>query len=328
MQATDVQQGDRPPSWRTEPDILPDAAFHPVFKDLVHRSTSLDVLPVGWRLQAENRYLITVAWPNDHPFYTTVKGNYGANLTAETIRQCGLLLAHAAYDVPLDHHFVMWDMAYTRVWTRPTPTPGPRRIDVETACSDLRYRGRRLAAMTCDMTLRTEQGEILAQGGGRFDIISPAVYRRLRGDQIESTEPPVPREPVPPVAVGRARPMDVLLAPAPGPAPTGAGSQRRWQLRADCAHPTVFDHRNDHFPGMVLVEAALQAANAATAPVRHHWSSVQVAFHSYVEFGPPCWIEVRTVPTDLPHRTELEVTGHQSENPVFRVLLGGTSMHG
>lgn len=328
MQATDVQQEGRQPSWHTEPGISPDATFHPVLKELVHRSTSLDVLPVGWRPQAKNRYLINVAWPHDHPFYTTVKGNHAANLTAETIRQCGLLLAHAAYDVPLDHHFVMWDLAYTRERTRPAPAPGPRRIEVETACSDLRFRGRRLAAMTCAMTLRTEQGETLAQGGGRFDIISAAVYRRLRGEQIESTAPPAQREPVPPVVVSRARPMDVLLAPAPGPAPTAAGSQRRWQLRADRAHPTVFDHRNDHFPGLVLIEAALQAANAATTPVRHHWSSVQVAFHSYVEFGPPCWIEVRTVPTDLPHRTELEVTGHQSERPVFRVLLAGTSTHG
>lgn len=312
---------------RTETDISLDIPFYPVSKELVHRSNPSDVLPVGWRTLTKDRYLISVVWPRDHPFYTRVNGNHAANLIGETIRQCGLLLAHAAYDVPLGHHFVMWDMTYTREGARAAPPAGTHRIEVEVLCSGLRLRGRRLGAMTCQMTLRAD-GRTVAQGGGRFDIVSPAAYRRLRGRQIEAAPRPVQPAPVAPAAVGRTRAMDVLLAPAPGPASSAAAPSGRWQLRADFGHPTLFDHRNDHFPGMVLVEAAFQAANAAVAPALHHHTSAEVAFLGYVEYSHPCWIEARTRPAGTPHLTAVEVSGHQNDRVVFTALLEGTSAQG
>ncbi|MFD5268522.1 ScbA/BarX family gamma-butyrolactone biosynthesis protein [Streptomyces sp. NPDC058335] len=302
-------------------------SFYPVAKEWVHRSNPSDVLPVGWRPLAKDRYLISVAWPQDHPFYTRVNGNHAANLIGETIRQCGLLLAHVAHDVPLGHHFVMWDMAYTREPARPATALGTHRIEVEVVCSGLRLRGRRLGSMTCDMTLRAD-GRTVAQGGGRFDIVSSAVYRRLRGAQIEAATQPVQPDPVPPAAVGRTRVMDVLLAPAPEPAASADAPFGRWQLRADFGHPTLFDHRNDHFPGMLLVEAAFQAANATVAPALHHHTSAKVAFLGYVEYDQPCWIETRLRPTGTPQLTALEVTGHQNGRLVFSALLEGTSAQG
>ncbi|MFG3292864.1 AfsA-related hotdog domain-containing protein [Streptomyces sp. NPDC048179] len=360
MQAIAVCHGSEQSSRPDETGISSEISFHSVPKELVHRSKSLDVLPVGWRLLTNDRYLISVEWPGDHPFYTTVNGNPAANLVAETVRQCGLLLAHAAYQAPLGHHFVMWDLAYTRERVRPAVTAGSRRIEVEAGCSDLRFRGPRLAAMTCEMTLR-EDGRTVARGGGRFDIVSPAVYRRLRGPQLASAvRPAVQPDPVAPALVGRSRPIDVVLAPAvsgptvSGPAasgPTVSGSAAtalattaaattttatapsgRWQLRADFGHPTIFDHDNDHFPGMALVEAAFQAANAVVAPGRYHWSSTEVAFLGYVEFGSPCWIEARTGSRtgsmDATRPTTVEITGHQDGRPVFTALLEGTSAHG
>ncbi|MFG2962190.1 ScbA/BarX family gamma-butyrolactone biosynthesis protein [Streptomyces sp. NPDC048288] len=346
MQAIAVCHGSEQSSRPDETGISPEISLHPVPKELVHRSKSLDVLPVGWRLLTNDRYLISVEWPGDHPFYTTVNGNPAANLVAETVRQCGLLLAHAAYQAPLGHHFVMWDLAYTRERVGPAVTAGSRRIEVEAVCSDLRFRGPRLAAMTCEMTLRAD-GRTVARGGGRFDIVSPAVYRRLRGPQLASVvRPAVQPDPVTPALVGRTRPIDVVLAPAAsGPTVTALAATAataatapsgRWQLRADFGHPTIFDHDNDHFPGMALVEAAFQAANAVVAPGRYHWSSTEVAFLGYVEFGSPCWIEARigsrtgsrTGPMDATRPTAVEITGHQDGRPVFTALLEGTSAHG
>jgi hypothetical protein len=314
-------------SERMETDISSDISFHSVSKELVHRSNPSDVLPVGWRTLTKDRHLVSVVWPQDHPFYTGANGDREANLIGETIRQCGLLLAHAAYDVPLGHHFVMWDMTYTREQACPATASGIHGVEVEVDCSGLRFRGRRLGAMTCAMTLRVD-GRTVAQGGGRFDIVSPAAYRRLRGQRIEAVMDSVPPDPVPPVTVGRTRAIDVLLAPAPESAPAAAAPSGRWQLRADFTHPTMFDHRNDHFPGMVLVEAAFQAANATVAPALHHHSSAQVAFHGYVEYGRPCWIETRIRATDSPHRTAIEVTGHQNDSLVFTALLEGPSAQG
>ncbi|MCX5008378.1 ScbA/BarX family gamma-butyrolactone biosynthesis protein [Streptomyces sp. NBC_00638] len=324
MQAIVICTENRRDSGRAETDISLDIPFHPVSKELVHRTNPSDVLPAGWRPLTKDRFLISVAWPQDHPFYTRVHGNHAANLIGETIRQCGLLLAHAAYDVPLGHHFVMWDMTYTREAARPAAHPGTHHIEVEVHCSDLRFRGSRLGAMTCEMTLRAD-GRTVAQGGGRFDIVSPAAYRRLRGDQIEAGTQPVQPDSVPPAAVGRTRAIDVLLAPAPEPAPATDAPSGRWRLRADFGHPTLFDHRNDHYPGMVLVEAAFQAANATIAPALHHHTSAKIAFLGYVEYGEPCWIETRVQPTGSPHVTAIEVTGRQSDRLMFTALLEGTS---
>ncbi|WP_328551620.1 ScbA/BarX family gamma-butyrolactone biosynthesis protein [Streptomyces sp. NBC_00358] len=328
MQAIAVRVEERQDSTREETDISLDIPSHSVTKELVHRTNPSDVLPVGWRPLTKDRYLISVAWPEDHPFYTRVHGNHAANLIGETIRQCGLLLAHAAYDVPLGHQFVMWDMTYTREPARPAARPGTHRIEVEVVCSDLRVRGRRLGAMTCEMTLRAD-GRTVARGGGRFDIVSPAAYRRLRGDQIRTAaQPAVQPAPVAPGIVGRTRAIDVLLAPAPEAQCTTDTPSGRWQLRADFGHPTLFDHRNDHFPGMVLVEAAFQAANAITAPALHHHTSAEIAFLGYVDYGHPCWIEARTRPADPAQPAAIEVTGHQNGRLMFSALLEGTSAHG
>ncbi|WP_078918016.1 ScbA/BarX family gamma-butyrolactone biosynthesis protein [Streptomyces sp. NRRL WC-3725] len=319
---TAARKGLRPATAR--PDISPDAAGYPVAKELVHRSKLPDVLPVAWRTLTENRYLITVDWPQGHPFYTGEAGKGAATLLAETIRQCGLLLAHAAYEVPLGHHFIMWDMEYSGPC--PAAQAGElRRMEVEAVCSDLRHRGRLLGGMTCRMTLRRD-GVVVGEGGGRFDIISPAAYRRLRGDRLQTEAPPVQPDPVPPGRVGRARPMDVLLAPAPQPASEAGGIAGRWQLRADFGHPTLFDHRNDHFPGMVLLEAALQAANATVAPAVYHHTSAKVCFLGYVEYDAPCWIESRTRPADAAQPPAIEITAHQNGRLVFAALLDGTAV--
>ncbi|WP_260845011.1 AfsA-related hotdog domain-containing protein [Streptomyces sp. SLBN-31] len=49
-------------------------------------------------------------------------------------------------------------------------------------------------------------------------------------------------------------PTDVVLSPL--------GQPHRWQLRVDTRHPVLFDHIVDHVPGMLLIEAARQAATA------------------------------------------------------------------
>ncbi|WP_432020725.1 ScbA/BarX family gamma-butyrolactone biosynthesis protein [Streptomyces sp. 1222.5] len=354
---TTVRSRTRQKSRHIETDILPAITIYPVHRELVHRSNPVDVLPTGWRVLAKDRFVISVAWPVDHPFYTRVNGKHSANLIGETIRQCGLLLAHAAYDVPLGHHFVMWDMTYTR---EAGPADGDRAVhhlEVEVTCSDLRFRGTRLGAMTCDMTLRAD-GETVAQGGGRFDIVSPAAYRRLRGTRMESgarpaeigaaqarsggsgSEPPsvsgagleppgasepVQPDPVPPETVGRTRVIDVLLAPAH--TRTDAAPTDRWQLRADFGHPTLFDHPNDHFPGMVLLEAAFQAANAAVAPgLLHHHTAAKVAFLGYVEYSTPCWIEARATTAGSPLTAVVEITARQNDRLVFTALLEGTAV--
>ncbi|MCZ0971672.1 AfsA-related hotdog domain-containing protein [Streptomyces albulus] len=58
------------------------------------------------------------------------------------------------------------------------------------------------------------------------------------------------------------------------------------------AHPVLFDHPVDHVPGMLMVEAARQAARA----VAPHWSlpvALDCSFARYAELDAPCWVGAR-----------------------------------
>ncbi|NEC10620.1 AfsA-related hotdog domain-containing protein, partial [Streptomyces sp. SID7909] len=100
---------------------------------------------------------------------------------------------------------------------------------------------------------------------------------------------------------------DVVLAPPVAPG--------RWPLRLDTGHPTLFGRPNDHVPGILLLEAARQAANATVPgflPV-----TLRSDFLRYVELDRPCWIEATTAPAGV------RVRAVQDGEPVFTCTLGG-----
>ncbi|MDI6413506.1 AfsA-related hotdog domain-containing protein [Streptomyces albus] len=111
-------------------------------------------------------------------------------------------------------------------------------------------------------------------------------------------------------------PQDVVLAPGPR-----AG---RWRLNPDPDHPILFDHGGDHVPGMVLLEAARQAACALLVPgTTLIPTRVSTAFHRYAEFGAPCWVEAAPMPAQPSGALGVLVTGHQSGHQVFATQISG-----
>lgn len=208
----------------------------------------------------------------------------------ETIRQLFPLLCHAAYEVPFGHHLV-WER-YDCTVEPEVLRPGPAMPELRVTCRDLVHRRGRLSAMTMHAEL-VRDGVVRARARSRFTIQAPAVYDRLRGERADTARAmaaavPVP-EPAPPKTVGRDRAADVVLSPADRPG--------LWQLRVDTRHPQLFDHPVDHVPGMLLLEAARQAAQAVRRPARVLPVAMEAAFHRYVEFDRPCWIEARPLET-------------------------------
>ncbi|MFJ9544513.1 AfsA-related hotdog domain-containing protein, partial [Streptomyces sp. NPDC101225] len=85
--------------------------------------------------------------------------------------------------------------------------------------------------------------------------------------------------------------------------------------RADTRHPVLFDHPVDHVPGMVLLEAARQAAAATThspTPPTH----LHATFTHYVELDTPCHIHA-TPHTPHPHPETIHITAHQNTTQTF-----------
>ncbi|MEV0634280.1 ScbA/BarX family gamma-butyrolactone biosynthesis protein [Streptomyces sp. NPDC050619] len=278
-------------------------------RQLVHRAAVAETFLTGWHRTADDRFSVSAQWPRGHGLHVSPdRSAYEPLLVVETVRQGGTLISHTEYDVPLDHHFVLQEFDIVTFPQHLAVDAVPAEVVVELAFTDVQYRGRRLAGAryTADVL---RGGECVATARVAFTSTSDAVYRRLRGGRTLATVSALPLPPaVPAAAVGRALPADVVLAPADRPG--------RWQLRIDTAHPVFFDHPLDHAPGMLLLEAARQAARAQTAGARSP-VSFRIAFHQYAELDEPAWIEA----TDG-NGTDIQVVGKQGESTVFECTVG------
>lgn len=102
---------------------------------------------------------------------------------------------------------------------------------------------------------------------------------------------------------------------------SGATGSHRWLLRVDGCHPVFFDHPVDHVPGMLLVEAARQAAVAATGG-RGVPIEMDTEFRKYVEFAEPCWIDADLGPLDRISGTRtVVVIARQRDADVFAAVV-------
>lgn len=283
-------------------------------KELVHRAAHAEVLLTRWARQGDARFELTAQWPRTHSFFTPPSSTHHApSLVAETFRQATCLLAHAEYGIPLGHHFIMNALSYDLSMDGVVVGDSPAEVGLSAQCSELRHRGRRVSGFRCDLVLHRD-GRPAATGSARFDSVPPPVYRRLRGDGVngEQRKLPLPA-PVAPQYVGRTSPTDVVLAPT--------DEHRAWRLRVDTRHPTMFDHPVDHVPGMVLLEAACQAASACTYPDGFEAVSMSSVFHCYAEHDAPCVIAADHRRGDGTAPETVYVTGRQSDELIFETTL-------
>ncbi|MEV7415217.1 ScbA/BarX family gamma-butyrolactone biosynthesis protein [Streptomyces sp. NPDC089919] len=283
-----------------------------VAKELVHRAAVAEVLLTDWQRVDDTHFTVAAQWPRSHSFFTPIDGEYHDPLmAAETIRQVGSLLAHAEFGVPFDHHFLLWDLALTvrpdQLRIRQTPAS----LHLEITCTEVKRRGGVLTGLRYEARVLREGHEV-ATGGLSYTCAGPAVYRRVRPDRALSGEVralPL-TAPAAPQSVGRTSPVDVVLSPD--------GRPGRWRLRVDTRHPVLFDHPVDHVPGMVLLEAARQAAAAALGRSTFLPLSFDNRFTRYAELDVPCVIEAhRLYPATPGAAAAVEVTGHQDGALVF-----------
>ncbi|WP_331725797.1 hypothetical protein OG264_39190 (plasmid) [Streptomyces xanthophaeus] len=296
------------PAWPTLTTTVP--------KELVHRSAVAEVLLTDWERHDETRFRVAAQWPRGHSFFTPVADGYHDPLIGcETIRQIGMLLGHAEFDVPLGHQFSVGDI---HISVRPQHLRvgwSPASLDIEVTCTEIKRRRRNLSGLRFEAVIRRE-GYVVATGGGSFSCMALGVYQRVRGShtlggdwrQLPLVSPAAPQ------SVGRMSPMDVVLSPT--------GEPTRWQLRADTRHPVLFEHAVDHVPGMVLVEAARQATASVLGRSSYLPLSITTEFKRYAELDAPCTIEAERLPGRGPGSTEtVLVTGHQGGVLVFSATV-------
>ncbi|MET9295191.1 ScbA/BarX family gamma-butyrolactone biosynthesis protein [Streptomyces sp. NPDC003077] len=299
------------------------AAITPAF---AHRAAAEDVLVTDWRRRGDTAFSLTVDWSKRHRFFAPARGSaHHHMLIAQTLRQVGLGLTHAGLGVATHgNHFLLDDLMYAVDPRQHTSIWAPLRAEAEYS-----WTGRRGLRVRIGLY---QDGRPFATGKSHFSWVPERVYRRLRGDRLTARPGAMPR-PVAPSVVGRSAVDEVTLS--------ATGRPNRWELISDTGHPALIDHAVDHVPGLVLLEAAQQAAyafageggfgpdggiapdgrfdpDAEFAPV-----SAAIRAHRYVEFDSPCFIEARAVKAWSAGASAVEVTGVQRGEVAFRCVIQG-----
>ncbi|WP_234352864.1 ScbA/BarX family gamma-butyrolactone biosynthesis protein [Streptomyces sp. NRRL B-1140] len=284
-----------------------------VTQELAHRTTDRDVFPTRWTRISGNRFRFIADWPADHPFFGPVDDRHqDPMVVGETLRQASMVLAHAEFGAPADTHFVMRDMTVHVDPAALLLADAAEPVEFDVVCSEVRRRGRGLHSMRTTMEFR-RAGRLVAHGTGSTGCTSPRAYRRLRADRSNAVDRPVPLlAGIAPHTAGRTRAEDVVLAPGDRPGV--------WNLRVDTGHPVLFPRPNDHVPGMVLFEAARQAATAASGLHPFLPNRMTAGFTRYTELHSPCRVETAVL-DDGSGEVTVRVSGRQDGESVFTASL-------
>ncbi|MFJ6292100.1 ScbA/BarX family gamma-butyrolactone biosynthesis protein [Streptomyces griseoviridis] len=288
-------------------------------RGLVHRRAVGEVLLTDWIRLGQHRFQVGAQWPRGHAFYGPIGELWhDPLLAAESVRQASSLVSHAFYDLPCDHPTLMTELDLD-------VRPDALRLDGRPAdavlgidCTGVTVQGTRLTGMT--MNVQITRGAVrLGRARMTLNCLRPSVYRRLRGAHAEVPEAlPEQPAPLPPREVGRAVEADVVLGPpAASLAEPGEGA---WPLRINWSHPTLFDHPTDHVPGMLLLEAARQAAQRLSGPGPVLVSAMQNRFLRYVELDSPVLVRARPV-TAADGGRRLRVTAEQDGSVAYTCVL-------
>ncbi|MFH9293742.1 ScbA/BarX family gamma-butyrolactone biosynthesis protein [Streptomyces sp. NPDC017520] len=279
----------------------------------VHKLRSEEVLLTSWAEPDPGRYEVTARWPRGHAFYRPSGGSYDPMLIAESVRQTVPLLSHAVHDVPREYKQAWEEFSFTVEPSASLVTTVDEEVRLAVSCPDVVRRGTRFAGMT--MRVDIHLGErLMGTALTRFNNQPAAIYRRLRGSYADTEKaladclPAGP--PVEPHRVDRDSPADVVLSPAAGMAPG------RWMLRVDPGHPVLFDHAVDHVPGMLLLEAARQAAHAAVDGASTV-TGMRTDFARYVELDAPAVVVAGDPVPDGTGRNRVNVSVEQHGVRVF-----------
>lgn len=261
-------------------------------RETVHRTSPAEVLLTDVRRTGEHSFTAAAFWPRSHPTFDRAgDGRHDPLMIAETLRQLGICIPLRFYRVSPDAFLLIEELSFD---LDPAAEPRARHAGSEITC-DVRADRIRPAGKAPPRSLSlavafSSAGVRFARADGTARILTPAAYAVIRshrpdahGTDADAQSPDQHRLEAPGAArVGVARDADVLISL------DQAGALRL--APADPYHPFFFDHPCDHMPGMVLIEAARQAAAwRSPGPAPRTVSCAVRALH-FTEPSPPALI--------------------------------------
>lgn len=254
-------------------------------RSLVHRHSIAEVfLTDSHRGDGPRHFVIAAQWPRRHAYFTDSRDGrptHSIALFAETLRQTAIYLAHKYHDVALDAHFVMSEM---NIDIEPGGIPAAATdVTIDVDVRDPQFRDGALTRYVVELTFAID-GRTVATGRGAAQVLTPSAYERVRRTAstlalnpaaTRTREESMPT--VTPDDTGRDAGHDVVLA---------AGTDGL-ELRIDPGHHIFFDHPCDHVPGMLMLEAVVQAGRVLLALPTARAVSVHAAFRKFGELDRP-----------------------------------------
>ncbi|HEX3782530.1 MAG TPA: ScbA/BarX family gamma-butyrolactone biosynthesis protein [Pseudonocardiaceae bacterium] len=278
---------------------LPDLAFdRTVPRDPVHRRALSELFLTDSKQVDQQLFVAAAQLPPSHSYYTDHalgQDRLDPLLLLECCRQAETYAVHAHFGLPRNTKFVL------QKWSLRLLDPnaarrvrGPAELLIAAHVRDPRWRGDQLRGLRYEMDL-TLAGSPVGVVGMEVSYLPEEFYTVLR--RRGHTSPPPdsdsfragpPTSSVPAAGVARVSQHNVLLCDA-----VTSDQEVRATVRVAGEHASLFDHPQDHLPGMTLMEAGRQAALLAVteftgvAAVDAVLGGMRMAFDNYVELDQP-----------------------------------------
>ncbi|WP_019871795.1 AfsA-related hotdog domain-containing protein [Salinispora oceanensis] len=280
----------------------PHATVEPAVVHRRHADTAFlaDVHPDG-----TGGYVATALLPERHAYYAAhvaeANRRLDPMLLLEACRQLVIYIGHNGLGLADDTQFLMdsCELSVPADAYVQRADSGSTKLTIHATVATVRV-GSRLRAFTsrCELSLG---GVPIGSTVITSSVVSPAAYTLLRRRARGGSPPPwsdqlCPRldGAAPPSTVGRLVPADVLLAEVRTDA-----NETTARVLLPFDHLGLFDHRLDHVPGTLLVEAARQLGTTLSPePPAAVMTGLAGTFDTFVELDAPVHLVARPGTTD------------------------------
>ncbi|NJC74042.1 hypothetical protein HC031_30655 [Planosporangium thailandense] len=314
--------GSRPARPAESPELRYD---QPVAHALVHKAGVGEVLVTDSAPVSERVFAVAGELPRTHCYFSDLPAaadRYDAVALLEFCRQASYVVIHRYLGVPVDRSFLL-----RRIGVALTPgvvfADQPDLLRLRASVTVERRFDAPVPGLSVRLDLTAPDGRELGRGALSASWLTAGEYARLRREARAARglgarpgpPPAVPAERATAASVGRTAPRNVVLAD---------GVDGTGELVVDPTYRGMFDHPQDHLPGMLLVEAARQAALRAVAeglggPVGGlALRALRASFPGFAELDLP----VRHHTADAPggaDGTQVRVSARQDRTEVCRV---------
>ncbi|MFJ9033892.1 ScbA/BarX family gamma-butyrolactone biosynthesis protein [Streptomyces sp. NPDC102274] len=255
-----------------------------VDREMVHRASVAEVLLTDVRQTESGDFEAAASWPRSHPTFPRDGADLHSPLMiVETLRQLGIYIPLRYFGVSPAASLIITDLFFDLdPASEPRALSGATGVTCRVQVAQVRHAPDGSATGLRLQVSYLADGAVFALAGGGARFLEPEQYGTVRAGRAGAAAPSVA------CANGRVRP-DAGLLGVTGAHDVVIGIEGAALLvdPVDMRHPFFFDHATDHVPGMVVLEAARQAAALESGGRLLRPTAGRLKTARFIEYTPP-----------------------------------------